>query len=262
MRALYSAATGMRAQELNVEVISNNIANMRTTGFKRQRTEFQDLLYHNMRREGTATSEAGTTVPVGIEIGSGVRTAATPRVMSQGTVYQTEKELDVAIRGEGFFLIELPDGRTAYTRDGSFERDGEGNLVTADGYVVQPGITIPEDATDVTINNEGTILATIGTETEPQELGRLDLARFVNKSGLQAIGDNLFLETASSGAAQLGNPGDDGFGTALQNFLEQSNVEAVTEIADMISAQRAYEMNARVISGADEMMSSTANIIR
>ncbi|MCC2111763.1 MAG: flagellar hook-basal body complex protein, partial [Hyphomicrobiales bacterium] len=170
--------------------------------------------------------------------------------------------LDIAIRGEGFFRIELPDGRTAYSRDGSFERDGDGNLVTADGYIVQPGIVIPEDATDVTINNEGTILATIGTETEPQELGRLDLARFVNKSGLQAIGDNLFLETASSGTAQLGNPGDEGFGTALQKFLEQSNVEAVTEIADMISAQRAYEMNARVISGADEMMSSTANIIR
>ena len=262
MRALYSAATGMRAQELNVEVISNNIANMRTTGFKRQRTEFQDLLYHNMRREGTATSGSGTTVPVGVEVGSGVRTAATPRVMSQGTVYQTDKDLDVAIRGEGFFRIQLPDGRIAYTRDGSFERDGNGNLVTADGYTVQPGIVIPDDATDLTINKEGTVLATVGTETEARELGQIELARFVNKSGLQAIGDNLFLETASSGSAQEGTAGENGFGTLLQKYLEQSNVEAVTEIADMIAAQRAYEMNARVISGADEMMSSTANIIR
>ncbi len=260
MRALHTAATGMKAQELSVEVISNNIANMRTTGFKRQRPEFQDLLYTNQRRMGTASSDTGTIVPSGIQIGSGVKTGATYRVMSQGTVSPTEKELDVAVRGEGFFQIRLPDGRTAYTRDGSFERDAQGQLVTHEGYVVQPGITIPEDAKDVTINAQGTVQAKVGNQTQPQELGRIEIARFVNKSGLEAIGDNLFVETASSGPAQTGNAGDEGFGNLLQAHLEQSNVNSVSEIADLIAAQRAYEMNSRVISAADNMLSSTSNI--
>ncbi|MCC2111329.1 MAG: flagellar basal-body rod protein FlgG, partial [Hyphomicrobiales bacterium] len=243
-------------------VIANNIANMRTTGFKRQRAEFQDLLYYNMRRMGAATSDAGTVVPTGVQIGSGVRTAATPRVMAQGNVLPTEKELDLAIRGEGYFRIQLPDGRTGYTRDGAFERDADGNLVTADGYIVEPGITIPDDARDVTISAQGQVQAFVGNDSSPTDLGQLDLARFVNKTGLEAIGDNMFVETAASGPAQTSTPGDAGYGSLLQQHLEQSNVQAVTEISEMIAAQRAYEMNARIISGADQMLSSTANILR
>ena len=260
MRALHTAATGMMAQEMNVEVISNNIANMRTTGFKRQRAEFQDLLYANMRRQGTATSDAGTMVPSGIQIGSGVKTAATPRVMSQGSVVITEKSLDVAIRGEGYFAIELPDGRTAYTRDGSFERDATGQLVTIDGYAVSPGITIPQDARDVTISATGEVQGFVGNASAPTSFGQLELAIFVNKAGLDAIGDNLFLETAASGAPQTGTPASEGYGNVMQGYLEQSNVNAVSEISDLIAAQRAYEMNARVIRAADEMLSATSSI--
>ncbi|GAA0773482.1 flagellar basal-body rod protein FlgG [Roseibium denhamense] len=259
MKALHIAATGMKAQERNVEVISNNVANMRTTGFKKQRADFQDLLYQNLRRMGTETSDAGTIVPTGIQIGSGVKLASTARIMSQGSLEQTGKELDVAIRGEGFFQIDLPDGTTAYTRDGSFERDATGQLVTIDGYTVNPGITIPEDNTDVTIANDGTIQA-VDTAGNTVQLGQLQLARFVNKSGLEAIGDNLFLETDASGAAQTGNPYADGFGSVQQYFLEMANVDAVTEIADLISAQRAYEMNSKVIQAADDMYSTTTNL--
>jgi len=260
MKALHIAATGMMAQELNVEVISNNIANMRTTGFKRQRADFQDLLYTDMRRMGTSTSEAGTMVPTGVQIGSGVRTAATPRIMSQGNVLPTQKSLDVAIRGEGFFRIAMPDGRTAYTRDGSFERDSEGRMVTVDGYLLDPTIAIPENARDIAISATGTVQATVGNATAPQVLGQLDLARFVNKAGLEAIGDNLFLETEASGAALVASPGEEGYGNLLQAHLEMANVNAVTEISDLIAAQRAYEMNSRVIRAADEMLSSTAQI--
>ena len=260
MRALYSAATGMLAQELNVEVTSNNVANMRTTGFKRQRAEFQDLLYSTLRRTGASTSETGTMVPSGVQIGSGVRTVATARVLTQGTVTPTEKQLDVAIRGEGFFRIRLPDGSTAYSRDGSFERDAQGQIVTSDGYVLEPGITIPDDARDVSINQFGQVEAVVGNATAPQTLGQIQLARFVNKGGLEPIGDNLFLETASSGPEQTSNPGEDDYGNLLQAHLEMSNVNAVSEIADLIAAQRAYEMNARVIKGADEMLSATANL--
>jgi flagellar basal-body rod protein FlgG len=260
MKALYIASSGMTAQERNVEVISNNIANMRTTGFKRQRAEFQDLLYQAYRRSGSSTSDQGTLVPAGIEIGSGVRTSATPRIMSQGTVSPTEKDLDVAVRGEGYFAIQLPDGRTGYTRDGSFERDDTGLLVTVDGYQVEPGITIPSGATDVSISNDGIVEAYIDNASAPTQLGQLQLARFVNKAGLESIGDNLFVETASSGAPQVGTPGTDGTGNLLQGYLEMSNVNAVTEIADLIAAQRAYEMNARVISGADQMLQATSQL--
>ncbi|KKB09904.1 flagellar basal-body rod protein FlgG [Devosia chinhatensis] len=260
MKALYIASTGMSAQERNVEVISNNIANMRTTGYKRQRAEFQDLLYQQITRAGSQTSDQGTMVPAGLEIGSGVRTVATPRVMSQGSVNMTERELDVAIRGEGFFMIQLPDGRTGYTRDGSFERSADGTLVNSSGYVVDPGITVPGDARGVSISPEGTVEAYIGTDTAPTQLGQLQLARFVNKSGLESMGDNLFLETAASGPAQVSLPNADGAGDLLQNYLELANVNSVTEIADLIAAQRAYEMNARVISGADQMMQATSQL--
>jgi flagellar basal-body rod protein FlgG len=260
MKALYIASTGMGAQERNVEVISNNIANMRTTGYKRQRAEFQDLLYQQITRAGSQTSDQGTMVPAGLEIGSGVRTIATPRVMSQGSVNMTEGELDVAIRGEGFFMIQLPDGRTAYTRDGSFDRDAEGTLVTSSGYPLDPGITIPGDARGVSISPDGTVEAFVGTDTVPTQIGQLQLARFVNKSGLESMGDNLFLETAASGAAQVGVPNSEGTGDLLQGYLEMANVNSVTEIADLIAAQRAYEMNARVISGADQMMQATSQL--
>ncbi|MEP1933023.1 MAG: flagellar basal-body rod protein FlgG [Roseibium sp.] len=259
MKALHIAATGMKAQEVNVEVISNNVANMRTTGYKKQRADFQDLLYQNLRRMGTETSDAGTIVPTGIQIGSGVKIASTGRIMSQGSLEQTGKELDLAVRGEGFFQINLPDGTTAYTRDGSFERDANGLLVTIDGYEVNPGITIPDDTKDITVSNNGTVQG-INQGGDSVQLGQVQLARFVNKAGLEAIGDNLFLESDASGAPQTGNPGDEGFGGVQQYFLEMANVDAVTEIADLISAQRAYEMNSKVIQAADQMYSTTTQM--
>ena len=259
MKALHIAATGMRAQELNVEVISNNVANMRTTDYKRQRADFQDLLYQNLRRMGTNSSATGTIVPTGVQIGSGVKTASTARIMSQGNLTQTNKELDVAIRGEGFFQIQMPDGGTAYTRDGSFERDPNGQLVTIDGYAVLPGIVIPEDARDITISSDGQVQV-LDANNAVQVLGQIQIARFINKSGLEAIGDNLFLETESSGAAIVGNPGEASFGDLMQKHLEMANVEAVGEISDLIAAQRAYEMNSRIIKAADEMSATTSNL--
>lgn len=262
MRALHTAATGMMAQELNVQVISNNIANMRTTGYKRQRAEFQDLLYEHVRRVGTQTSAQGNVLPAGIELGSGVKTVGTPRVMSQGTLLPTSKDFDVAIRGEGFFRILLPDGRTAYSRDGSFELDAQGRIVTAQGYVLQPGLTVPPNSTAITINQQGQVLATQPGQTAPTQVGQIDLAIFVNKAGLQGMGDNLYLETPASGTPIIGNPSLDGYGNLQQGNLEQANVEAVSEISDLIAAQRAYEMNAKVITAADQMLSSTSNMMR
>ena len=260
MKALYIASTGMAAQERNVEIISNNIANMRTTGFKRQRAEFQDLLYQQYLRAGSTTSDQGTMAPVGIEVGSGVKTAATPRVMSQGTVNPTEKDLDLAVSGEGYFAVQLPDGRTGYTRDGSFDRSPDGLLVNVDGYQVQPGITIPDNANSISISSDGIVQAYVGTSSTPTQLGQIQLYRFVNPTGLESIGDNNFVETAASGAAQAGTPNTDGMGQVMQGYLEQANVNPVTEIADLIAAQRAYEMNARVITGADEMLQSVSQL--
>ncbi|HET9904764.1 MAG TPA: flagellar basal-body rod protein FlgG [Xanthobacteraceae bacterium] len=262
MRALHTAATGMIAQEVNVQVISNNIANMRTTGYKRQRAEFQDLLYEHVRRAGSQTSEQGNMLPAGVEIGAGVKTVGTPRVMTQGNLLPTGKDFDVAIRGEGFFRIQLPDGSFAYTRDGSFEMDAQGRIVTNQGYVVQPGITIPQNATQITINSEGRVSVMLPGNTTPTQLGQIELSMFINKAGLQAIGDNLFVETTASGTPQNGTPGVDGFGNLQQGNLEQANVEAVTEISDLIAAQRAYEMNAKVINAADQMLQATANVMR
>jgi flagellar basal-body rod protein FlgG len=262
MRALHTAATGMMAQELNVQVISNNIANMRTTGYKRQRAEFQDLLYEQVRRVGSQTSDQGNILPAGIELGAGVKTVGTPRIMTQGTLSPTGRDFDVAIRGEGFFKILLPDGRTAYTRDGSFELDAQGRMVTNQGYVVQPGITVPQNASQITINAMGQVSVVLPGNTESTQLGQIELSMFINKTGLQGIGDNLYLETTASGTPQNGTPNADGFGNLQQGNLEQANVEAVTEISDLIAAQRAYEMNAKVINAADQMLSSTSNLIR
>ncbi len=262
MRALHTAATGMMAQELNVQVISNNIANMRTTGYKRQRAEFQDLLYEHVRRVGTQTSDQGNILPAGVELGSGVKTVATPRLMTQGSIVQTGKEYDVAIRGEGFFRIQLPDGRTAYSRDGSFELDAQGRIVTAQGNLIQPGITIPQNSTGVTINAQGQVSATPAGSNTPTVVGQIELAIFVNKAGLQGIGDNLYLETPASGPAQTGQPNTENFGNLQQGNLEQANVEAVSEISDLIAAQRAYEMNAKVITATDQMLQATSNLFR
>jgi flagellar basal-body rod protein FlgG len=247
---------------MNVQVISNNVANMRTTGFKRQRVNFQDLLYEQIRRAGTPTSEQNNQIPAGVQVGSGVKTVSTPRVMSQGNVSPTEKPYDVAIRGEGYFRIQMPDGRIAFTRDGAFDLDSQGRLVTAEGYVVEPGITVPADARSVSINLQGVVSAVTAGQAQPQQIGQIQLARFINKTGLESIGDNLFLETAASGAPVDAAPGTDGMGTLQQGFLEESNVNAVTEISSLIAAQRAYELNARVISATDQMLNAAAQIFR
>jgi len=262
MRALHTAATGMMAQELNVQVISNNIANMRTTAYKRQRAEFQDLLYEHVRRIGTQTSDQGNTLPVGVDLGSGVKTVGTPRIMTQGTLSPTGKDFDIAIRGDGFFKIQKPDGTFTYTRDGSFDMDAQGRIVTAQGYVVQPGITIPSNASAVTINTQGQVSVSVPGTTTPQVLGQITLTRFINQAGLSPIGDNQYVETPASGTPTDGLPTIDGMGDLQQGNLEQANVEAVTEISDLIAAQRAYEMNAKVISATDQMLSSTSNMMR
>lgn len=262
MRALYTAATGMMAQEKNVEVISNNVANMRTTGFKRQTIHFQDLLYEHQRRAGSPTSDQNTQVPAGIFIGSGAKVVATPRIMSQGNVSQTERTYDMAIRGEGFFRVQLPDGRIAFTRDGGFETDAQGRITTKEGYLVDPGITIPQNATSVAVAQDGQVTAMVPGNTTPQTLGQITMSRFINKVGLESMGDNLFLETPGSGPAIDGTPNTEGFGNLQQGYLEESNVNAVTEIASMIQAQRAYELNSKIISGADQMLTATANMFR
>lgn len=262
MQALHTAASGMRAQEQNVQTVANNIANIRTTGYKKQRAEFQDLLYQNLRRVGSSSSDSGTVVPTGVQIGSGVKFAATSRVLTQGSLEQTEQPLNLAIRGEGYFEISLPDGRTAYSRDGSFERNQDGEIVTLDGYQLGNGITIPEDSRAITVSADGQVEVVVGNDSTPSNVGQVDLVAFINPGGLEAIGDNLFLETAASGNPQNGTPGDEGLGNILQGFLEGSNVEAVAEISDLISAQRAYELNSRVISAADEMMQAAGQITR
>jgi flagellar basal-body rod protein FlgG len=262
MRALNTASTGMMAQELSVQVISNNIANMRTTGYKRQRAEFQDLLYEHVSRIGTQTTTQGNILPVGIELGSGVKTVGTPRLMTQGTLLQTGNPLDLAIRGDGFFKVLMPDGTFTYTRDGSFQMDAQGRIVTAQGFVVQPGITIPNNSTAITINPQGQVSATVTGTTTPTVIGQLTLTRFINKAGLQSIGDNLYVETPASGQPQDTTPTVDGVGDLQQGNLEQANVEAVTEITDLISAQRAYEMNGKVITAADQMLQSASNLMR
>jgi len=260
MRALSIAATGMLAQQTNVEVISNNIANINTTGFKRQRAEFQDLLYQDLLRPGTQSSDTGTVVPSGIQIGLGVKPAAVYRIEEQGNILITDNPLDLAINGHGFLQVELPSGETGYTRAGALGRSPDGDLVTANGYVIQPGITIPDDALTIDINGSGEVFVNLSGQTAPQNVGQIQLATFPNPAGLHAIGDSLFLETAASGVAVVGTPGSAGFGEIQQGALETSNVNVVAEITNMITAQRAYEMNSRVIQAADEMLASIAQL--
>lgn len=260
MRALSIAATGMLAQQLNVEVISNNIANMNTTGYKRQRVEFQDLLYQQIEQPGSTSSESGTVVPAGVQVGVGVKAGAVYRVSSQGDLSITENPYDLAISGKGYFRIQLPDGTDGYTRAGSMQLSPNGELVTIDGYTVSPGVTIPQDATNVTINKTGSVEVQVAGQVASQIVGQLDLANFFNEAGLKAIGGNLFLETPASGPATVGTPGANGYGSIEQGFVEISNVNPVAEITTLITAQRAYEMNAKVITTADEMLSATSNL--
>jgi flagellar basal-body rod protein FlgG len=252
----------MAAQELNVQVISNNIANLRTTGYKKQRAAFQDLIYDHVRRVGAQASDQGTILPVGIDLGGGVKTVGTPRLMSQGTLSMTGNDLDIAIRGEGFFKIQMPDGTYQYTRDGTFQMDNQGRIVNAQGNPVQPTITIPQNSSGITINAQGQVSVTLPGSTTPTVLGQIGLTRFINKAGLQPVGDNNFTETPASGPPQDGVANIDGYGDMQQSNLEQANVEVVSEISDLIAAQRAYEMNAKVISAADQMLQSAAALFR
>lgn len=260
MSILNIAATGMLAQEKNVDVISNNIANMNTAGYKVQRTSFHDLTYKTELRAGTASSDAGTILPTGIQVGSGAKVASVYRIFSQGGVNQTKGTLDMMIDGKGYFQVTLPNGETAYTRDGAFKRSADGTLVTLRGYQVQPGITIP-DAEKITVNESGEVYATVAGQNQPVNLGQLQLARFVNDAGLEALGGNLFQESPASGAPQTDVPGANGFGKIMQGQLETSNVNVVSEITTLIKAQRAYEMNSRVINIGDEMMRASTSIV-
>lgn len=262
MQALHTAATGMAAQELNVQVISNNIANLRTTGFKKQTAAFQDLIYEHIRRVGAQASDQGTIVPVGVDIGGGVKTVGTPRSMTQGTLSQTGNDLDLAVSGEGFFKILMPDGTYQYTRDGTFQMDNQGRVVTAQGNPVQPTITIPNNASGITVNEQGQVSVTLPGSSSNTVLGQIGVTRFINKAGLQPVGSNQFTETTSSGAPQDGTANSEGYGKITQGSLEQANVDVVSEMSDLIAAQRAYEMNAKVISAADQMMQSTTALFR
>jgi flagellar basal-body rod protein FlgG len=255
MRSLSIGATGMLAQQTNVEVISNNIANMNTTAYARRRAEFNDLLYQNIRRPGAQSSDTGTIVPAGIQLGLGVKTDAVYRITEQGSLSGTDNPLDIAIQGKGYFQVEMPSGETAYTRDGSFQLSSDGTIVTNDGYKVLPGIVVPQDAVDITVNASGEVLVTLDGQTAQSNLGQLQLSTFANEAGLSAIGNNLLLETEASGGPVTAAPGQPGYGSLLQGYLETSNVNVVSEITELISAQRAYEMNSKVIQTADEMMS-------
>ncbi|MGE4220249.1 MAG: flagellar basal-body rod protein FlgG [Alphaproteobacteria bacterium] len=260
MRSLSIGATGMLAQQLNVEVISHNIANMNTTAYTRRRVEFQDLLYQNLRRTGSNSADNGAVVPAGVQVGLGVKTAAVYRITEQGNLVLTENTLDTAINGDGYFQIELPSGETAYTRSGAFQLSPQGEIVTVDGFTVQPGITIPSNAVDITINPSGEVQVKIDGQVAPQTVGQIELATFANEAGLLAVGDNLFLETPASGAPTAGTPSSDGFGRLQQGFLETSNVNVVEEITNLITAQRAYEMNSKVIETSDQMMGTLTQL--
>lgn len=258
--ALWVAKTGLDAQQTRITVISNNLANVNTSGFKRDRPVFEDLLYQNVRQVG-ANSSQDTLLPSGMQVGTGVRVSASEKLFTQGNLLHTENSLDMAIQGNGFFQILMPDGALGYTRDGTFQVDEQGQLVTSSGYPLQPAITIPEDALSVTIGNNGTVSVLSPGSAAPTQVGDVQLADFVNPAGLQAIGQNLYLESAASGAPQTGTPGVTGYGSIQQGFVESSNVNVVEELVSMIEAQRAYEMNSKAISAADGMMQNLTNTV-
>ncbi|PLX16355.1 MAG: flagellar basal-body rod protein FlgG [Candidatus Muiribacterium halophilum] len=260
MRSLYTAATGMEAQDLNISVISNNLANVNTTGFKKSRAEFQDLLYQTIREAGTPVVQ-GQDVPNGIQTGHGVRASATQKIFTQGDFRQTDNPLDLVIEGDGFFQIQMPDGQLGYSRDGAFKIDAEGNVVNSDGFYLEPQITIPEGAEGVAIGIDGTVVATVGGEA--QQLGQITIARFINPAGLKNIGRNLMVQTTASGAPiGPGVPGLEGRGTIQQGYIEMSNVSVADEMVQMIVAQRAYEVNSKAISTSDQMLGIASSLKR
>ena len=260
MRALKIAATGMSAQQMRVEVISNNLANMNTTGYNTRRAEFADLHYQQVSRAGSISASDGTVLPTGVQLGLGVRAASVTVNVSQGSLSETGGDLDFAIEGPGYFEVTLPSGRAAYTRDGALKRSSDGLIVTSDGHAVVPDIVIPEDARSITVNADGEVYAYFNDRVEPELLGQFTLSGFSNDKGLEAIGSNLFLETAASGSALTGSPGTNGLGTLRHGYLEDSSVDAVREVTELIEAQRGYELNAKVITAADQMLAATTQI--
>ena len=260
MKALHIAATGMAAQQMKVDVVSNNLANMSTTGYNARRADFADLHYQQMARPGSISASDGSMLPTGIQIGLGVRPSSVSVVLSQGTLAATGGDLDLAIEGHGYIEVTLPSGTSGYTRDGALKRSPDGLIVTSDGYPVAPGITIPDDTRSLAINAAGEVYAYFDNQVEPQLLGQLTLTSFINEKGLEAIGSNLFLETAASGTPNTSNPGVDGMGTLRQGYLEESSVDPVREITELIKAQRGYELNAKVITAADQMLSATTQV--
>lgn len=260
MKALQIAASGMSAQQMRVDVVSNNLANMSTSGYNARRAEFADLHYQQVTRPGTVNAQDGTVLPTGVQIGLGVRPAAVSVIVQQGSLLQTGGELDLAVEGKGYIEVTLPSGISAYTRDGGLKRSADGLIVTSDGYEVAPGITIPTDARSLSINAAGEVFAYFNDQVAPQQLGQITLATFANEKGLEAMGSNLYLETAASGAAAVAVPGEDGLGTLRQGYLEESSVDPVREVTELIKAQRGYELNAKVITAADEMLAATTQV--
>lgn len=260
MRALNIAATGMLAQQMRVETISNNLANMSTTGYNTRRAEFADLHYQQATRAGTINASDGTVLPTGVQLGLGVRPTSVTMMMQQGTLAQTGGDLDIAIEGRGYLEVTLPSGASAFTRDGGLKLSGDGLIVTSDGYPVTPEVTIPSDARQISINSDGEVYAYFDNTVEPELMGAFTLASFTNDKGLEAIGSNLFRETPASGTAFVGAPGEDGRGTLRQGYLENSSVDAVREITELIAAQRGYELNSKVITAADQMLAATTQV--
>lgn len=259
IRALWVARTGLDAQQTHLDVISNNLANVSTNGFKRARAVFEDLLYQTLRQPGAQSSQT-TQIPSGLQIGTGVHPVASERIHTQGNLQQTGNALDMAIQGSGFFQIQMPDGTTAYTRDGAFQRDSQGQLVTSSGYVVQPAITIPSDALSVTVAKDGTVSVSLPGQVDLSQIGTIQVANFVNPAGLLSTGENLYLETPASGAPTVSTPGTNGTGVINQNYVETSNVNVAEELVSMIEAQRAYELNSRVVTTADQMLAKLSNL--
>jgi flagellar basal-body rod protein FlgG len=259
IRSLWISKTGLEAQQTQMDVISNNLANINTSGFKRSRAVFEDLLYQNIRQPGAQSSQQ-TQIPSGLQIGTGVRPVAAERIHTQGNLQQTGNKLDVAIQGQGFFQVLMPDGTTGYTRDGSFQTDSQGQLVTANGFVVQPALTIPSNATSVTVGQDGTVSVTQAGVAAPVQIGSIQLATFVNPAGLESMGQNLYLETASSGTPSTNVPGTNGTGTLSQGYVETSNVNVVEELVNMIQTQRAYEINSKSITTSDQMLQRLSQI--
>lgn len=260
IRALWTAATGMQSQQVNMDVIANNLANVNSSGFKKSRADFQDILYQTSRAAGTGVD--GGEVPTGIQVGLGSRVASVQKIFTTGDFQQTENELDLAIEGQGFFQVTLPDGNEAYTRSGAFKKDSTGKLVTSDGYPMTPEIVIPEGATSITIGKNGTVDVILDGEDTPTEVGNIELIRFGNPSGLKSLGRNLYAETPTTGNPLSGTPGEEGFGMLSQGFLEGSNVNIMEEMVNMIAGQRAYEVNSKAIKTADEMLQMTTQLIR